>query len=330
MWAIDLSVCAQMACTIGASRRTLNALKYAIDVLEYQFVEAFADLLGVIRLNVSIYHNAMVCGNWRLHEKEVGITCFHMVTIGACVLEVPGYGSTCLNVGDLVIFPKEIAHTMAPLQEEAGPQVHMPYAAAKNLAGTGMLCGEVRFQHRASNQLLAALPPVFIIPNDAACNWLGPLVQLLVEESVRSSAGASVIINRLSEIVFMYALRHYVVTHPEQTGVLSLYAHPRLSNAIDLMHKNPGQEWTLEMMAKNAAQSRTQFAKTFRAVSGLTPMEYLTWWRMQLAWVYLAEGGRVSYVAEKVGYKSESSFMRAFKSAFGVSAGQVRKSLVQN
>lgn len=288
-------------------------------------MEAFSDLLRMIRLSVSIYHNAMVCGNWRIHEKEPGITCFHMVTLGGCKMEVPGHLVATLNVGDLVIFPREIAHTMEPLQPISGPQTHLPYKQASVLDGTGMLCGEVRFQHKASSQLLGALPPVFIIPNDATCEWLGPLVKLMVEESMSEFPGSNVIIDRLSEIIFMYALRHYVSTHPGQTGVLALYSHPRLSVAINVMHANPELDWTLELLAKNAAQSRTQFAKTFREVSGLTPMEYLTWWRMQLAWVYLGEGNSVSATCEKIGYRSESSFLRAFKKAFGVNAGYVRR-----
>lgn len=314
-----------MTCTIVAILRTLNSKKSAITVLEYQTMEAFCDLLRVIRLNVFIYHNAMVCGNWRLNEKELGITCFHMVTLGGCKMEVPGYLNTTLNAGDLVIFPKEISHTMAPLEERLEPHVHLPYSKASARDGTGMLCGEVRFQHRASHQLLAALPSVFIIPNDDGCNWLGPIATLLREESLAGAAGANVFIDRLAEVVFMYALRHYVVTHSGQTGILSLYSHPRLSIAINLMHDEPERDWTLEALAKHSAQSRTQFAKTFREVSGLTPMEYLTWWRMQLAWGYLSEGNSVSSVAEKIGYKSESSFMRAFKKVFEVTAGHVRK-----
>lgn len=171
--------------------------------------------------------------------------------------------------------------------------------------------------------MLAALPPVFIIPNDEGRNWLVPLVQLMVGESVSGSARSNVIIDRISEVVFMYALRHYVTTHPGQTGVLSLYAHPRLSIAINVMHKNPEQAWTLEMLAKHATQSRTQFTKTFHKVSGLTPVEYLTWWLMQLVWVYLSEGDSVYSVAEKIGYKSDSSFLRAFRKAFDLNAGQV-------
>lgn len=289
------------------------------------FMGAFSELLQIIRLNVSIYHNAMVCGNWQLNEKELGVTCFHMVTIGSCRLDVPGHLTRLLTIGDLVIFPKEIAHCMVPIGSVQGPQVHAAYSEATLSEGTGMLCGKVKFQHRASNQLLAALPPVLIIPNNETCDWLKPIVGLMVNESLKGNAAANVIVDRLAELLFMHALRHFVTNHPDQIGVMALYNHTKLSLAVNAFHKQPSDLWTLDSLAKCAAQSRTQFAKKFREVSGWTPMEYVTWWRMQLAWSYLKEGDSVSMTAEKIGYRSESSFLRVFKKTFDISAGQVRR-----
>ncbi len=54
-------------------------------------------------------------------------------------------------------------------------------------------------------------------------------------------------------------------------------------------------------------------------------MQYLVWWRMQLAWSALQEGKDVATTAEQVGYRSEAAFSRAFQKAFGVSAGAVRR-----
>lgn len=288
-------------------------------------MNAFAELMRVIHLNVTIYHNAMVCGDWRIHEKEVGITCFHMVTIGACKLDVPGHLSAELNVGDLVIFPSEIPHTMTPAQANTGPQVHLPYEQGAGKQGTGMFCGEVRFEHRASRELIRALPPVFIVPNDATCHWLSPIVNLLIKESMQVTAASNVVIDRLSEVLFIYAFRHFVKEHPEKSGFMSLYAHPQLSLAVEAIHRAPERDWTLGELARQAAKSRTQFAKRFRETSGLTPMQYLLWWRMQLAWFHLSHGQAISEVSNKVGYQSESSFLRAFKKTFGVNAGAVRK-----
>ena len=49
------------------------------------------------------------------------------------------------------------------------------------------------------------------------------------------------------------------------------------------MHDRPGHPWTLEDLASRACMSRTVFAQKFRQKVGMTPMEYLTRWRMLLA-----------------------------------------------
>ena len=41
-------------------------------------------------------------------------------------------------------------------------------------------------------------------------------------------------------------------------------------------------------------------------------MQYLTWWRLQIAWSLLAEGKSIALVADNVVYLSESAFSNAF------------------
>jgi len=94
------------------------------------------------------------------------------------------------------------------------------------------------------------------------------------------------------------------------------------------MHQHPEQEWTLESLAAVAALSRTAFAETFKAVSGWTPGQYLTWWRMQLAWSLLQSGTKTAEVAHQVGYQSESAFSRVFQKMFAISAGKVRRGIL--
>ncbi len=288
-------------------------------------MDAFSDLIRMIRLDAEIYHNAFVCGNWRLDEYEPGATCFHMVTLGECHLEVPGYLTTEIKRGDLVVFPREIKHSMTPLKPTEGEQEHLPYTQASEKDGIGMLCGKLRFQHTAGNQLLDSLPAVIHIPHQEAKTWLAPIFDLIITESFTSSSASSVLLDRVSEILFIQALRHHLQSHKPQLGVLALYGHPRLAVALTAIHRSPESNWTLETMARCAAQSRTQFAKTFRETSGWTPMQYLTWWRMQLAWSYLRDGLSIADVAERVGYQSESSFSRIFKKTFSENAGSVRK-----
>lgn len=287
--------------------------------------DAFSQVLQLLKLDVAIYHNAKVCGNWRIDEHRIGATCFHIVTEGRCSLDVPGHFKGVLECGDLVIFPRELTHHMQPLTVLSGEQQHLDYSVAESIDGTGLLCGEVIFQHKGYRYLLDALPPVFIIRCHESVGWLRSLLDMIVMENSQTGPASKVIFNRLSELLFTYAVRQYLTTNLKEVGFLALYGHPRLANAINAVHHAPEKNWTLERMAEQAASSRSSFAETFKKVSGWTVGQYLNWWRMQLAWSLLSKGNSVSQVAAKVGYKSESAFSRAFKNEFLISAGKVRR-----
>jgi len=60
----------------------------------------------------------------------------------------------------------------------------------------------------------------------------------------------------------------------------------------------------------------------------MTPLHYLTRWRMQLAreWLNDPELAMID-IAERVGYSSEAAFSRAFKREFGLSPGVSRSQM---
>jgi len=301
-----------------------NTIKY----VKSSGFDGLSEVLQLLKLDVDIYHNAKVCGDWRIDEHTIGATCFHIVTLGSCMMSVPGHSPTKLNVGDLVIFPRELTHHMLPSKPQQGAQQHLSFEEAKTLEGTGILCGEVRFQHTGSRFLLDALPVFFIIRHSDNNHWLNSILELIVYENNNSKPASKTIINRLSELLFSYALRQHLENNPDESGMLAVYGDHHLSNAIRCIHNAPQKNWTLASLAKEVGLSRTVFTEKFKAISGWTVGQYLIWWRMQLAWSLLSNGNSVSQVADSVGYKSESSFSRAFSKMFAISAGKVRRNLI--
>lgn len=289
-------------------------------------MSSFIDFIELIKLRVEVYHNSRVCGHWIINEHSNDQTCFHMTTQGCCELVVPDYGSWHLKEGDLVIFPKELPHSMTSSVPLSGPQEHLLIADSQHIEGTSMLCGKATFQHKGSQHLLDALPPVFVIQRDETTPWLSNLLALLIEESLNSHKNTNAIIDRQCELLFAYALRHFVEHDALNESVLALFSHRKISKAIEAIHSQPEYDWQLSSLAVKAGMSRTQFAQTFKKISGWTAMQYVTWWRMQLAWSYLYAGDTVALVAEKIGYQSEAAFSRAFSKHFGESAGSVRRS----
>lgn len=284
----------------------------------------FNDVLDIIHLDVEVYHNARVCGDWQITEHSLGATCFHMPTQGSCLLSVPDEGEWCLNEGDLVIFPKELPHTMVPLYPSEGCQQHLPIQDSQHISGTSMLCGKINYRHAGGEHLMTLLPNVLVVEADKSRQWLGPVTDLIVLESLQGSGMKGPVLNRLCELLMVYALRCYAERYVHHGNLLALYSHSKLFNAVHAIHSYPEHSWTLASLANESAMSRTRFAELFSREAGITATQYLMWWRMQLAWTKLSAGDTVESVSESVGYRSEAAFSRAFKKTFGKTVGSVR------
>lgn len=284
------------------------------------------ELLALIDLRCTVYHNQQLCGDWELAEHEVGQTCFHLVSHGTCELSWGGR-QWQLGAGDLVLFPAEEPHRLRTLKPADQPMQTFSMDQHLEQDHTGLLCASVHFAHQASHALLAALPPMTLLRRtEANAPWLTPLLLQILRESRHPAPGQAAVLDHLAELVFMQALRHHDNdSGSAATGVLNLLRDKRLARAVHAFHDAPEQHWTLDELATKAAMSRSRFAAHFRAISGWTPAHYMTWWRMQLAWTCLQRGDSVISVAQTVGYRSEAAFSRAFRRAFGTTAGAVRR-----
>lgn len=84
------------------------------------------------------------------------------------------------------------------------------------------------------------------------------------------------------------------------------------------MHASSAYPWTVSLLAKATAQSRSAFFERFRTALGVPPMRYLLDWRMVLSRHMLQQEGRsIAKVAERVGYSSTGSFSAAFTRHIG-------------
>jgi len=99
-----------------------------------------------------------------------------------------------------------------------------------------------------------------------------------------------------------------------------------VGRALAALHRTPARDWTIELLAREVALSRSALAERFTQFVGAPPMQYLTNWRMQLAANHLLSGTEnVAAIANRVGYESEAAFSRAFKKAVGTPPSEWRK-----
>jgi len=192
-----------------------------------------------------------------------------------------------------------------------------------------VVCCFLGCDERPYNPLLTALPAVIHLSASdpqAAPGWLGTLLPIAAGESGRARAGSQNVLARLSELMFVEAIRRYIeMLPPSQTGWLAGLRDPMVGQALAALHGEPSALWTVEGLARLTGLSRSVFAERFTTMVGHPPMQYLALWRMQLAARLLADGGAVAATATTVGYESEAAFSRAFKKLVGHAPGTWRR-----
>ena len=194
---------------------------------------------------------------------------------------------------------------------------------------TEMVCGVLLFQHPLAIKLLDILPSQIVIRCEEASslNIIENISQLLESESKTIGVGAEAVIARLSDIMVVQAMRQYLNSLDDnQLGWLAALNDKRIGNALKLIHADPSKHWSLEELGREVGMSRTSFAQQFKQLVGNTPIEYLTEWRMSLAYskLQLSEDSILA-IALDVGYQSEAAFSRAFKKIIGKSPNEIRK-----
>jgi AraC-like DNA-binding protein len=184
-----------------------------------------------------------------------------------------------------------------------------------------MLTGTYQTPSEISRLLLAALPAVIVIPDDA---WDCRFLTLLNDELSKPDAGQEVVLDRLLDLVLVEALRSWLASTPPGQP----HPDPLVDNAIQLMHDAPSRRWTVASLADAVGISRAALARRFTDRVGKAPMAYLTEWRLALAADLLTEpAATIESVAHRVGYGGAFALSTAFKRVRGVSPHEYRMAL---
>ena len=172
------------------------------------------------------------------------------------------------------------------------------------------------------------MPDLIHIKNEdpARTSMLDSILRFITTETESAQPGADVIVDKLSEILFIHVIRAYMQQSGVKTGLLAALSDTKLGRVIKAVHEDPAFSWSVSNLAEKAGMSRSAFASHFQTISGITPMQYVTNWRMQTAFEKLRTGkDSAARIAEQSGYQTEASFRKAFKKHMGIGPGAVRR-----
>ena len=247
---------------------------------------------------------------------------FFGVVEGSCELTVEDAASVTFQAGDVVILTATRPYTMtsgAPAELVDAKRQFSGVPGSIFEVGDGdrflVLGGHIEV---GSAVFADVLPPVLHLgAGSSHARTLRWLLGQLVAEAETKAPLASLASSQLAQMMFVQLLRAHL-DGGEVAGWLRALGDARLAPALRLMQSQPARAWKLEELAKAAAMSRTTFAARFKSVAGISPLAFLTEWRMHLAQRSLREGhASIAELASTLGYASESAFSNAFKRVIG-------------
>jgi AraC family transcriptional regulator, alkane utilization regulator len=314
-------------------------------------MDALSDVLKSVRLEGAIYLNAEFTAPWcvltkyglaSVSERLAGaehMVFFHFITEGGCKVQLGSAGEVLdVVAGDLLLLPQGDTHLMGsdprlpPMESSTLPEANADIIQMRHGGGgavTRVVCGYVACSRSVSRLLFDALPGVLRIPigDGPGATLLRELLRVGVHESSAARPGAQSMLAKLSELMFVEAMRRYVESlPPEGKGWLAGVRDKHVGRALALLHGEPGRAWTVDELARAVALSRSALAERFAALVGEPPIQYLMRWRLALAAQTLRAGNEsIGRVAERSGYESEAAFSRAFKREFGMPPAAWRK-----
>lgn len=306
-------------------------------------MDLLSNILELLKLRGTLYFRTSFNPPWGvLVPAFENVSRFHFVHRGRFWLTVAGVKEPLLlEQGDLVIITHGAEHALRdepdrPLKtvdqvvSDAGFTGEGALVMGEQGSGyeTQLVCGHFAFDRDATHPLVEQLPPYLHIKDfgESSTLWLESTLKLIGAEAGRGNLGSDLIALKLTEIIFTQAIRAYLNGDGQRQLVFKGVVDAHIGRSLTAMHRNPSEAWTLETMARNAGLSRTAFANRFHELMGMTPIQYLTSWRMQIARRSLVESDASIYeVAEQSGYQSEAAFGRVFKRHFDVAPATYRR-----
>lgn len=318
-------------------------------------MDVLSDVLRAVRLTGAVYFDINAREPWiaasppgssicrHVMPEHEHIISFHIMLDGWCWAQLADESQPAVRLegGDAVIFVRGDGHFMTTeAGKRSAPDLSLYYRPTdrplpfvfKEFGGSGpasrFVCGYLGCDARPFNPILDALPRLLHVKRSSTGGQLThDLIRVALAETQRPSAGGETMLSKLSEVMFLQAVRQHIDSLPQESnGWLAALRDRQIGAALKLMHGRPAESWTLDSLAREVGMSRSVFAERFAEIMREPAMHYLSNWRLQLAASLLERRNlSISQAAAEVGYESEAAFNRAFKKQVGMPPGAWRR-----
>jgi AraC-like DNA-binding protein len=315
-------------------------------------VDALSDVLRIAHLNGGVFLHAEFTAPWCLAARMAPELCapflgpathlipYHFLVEGELAVSLQGGEPRTARGGEMILFPRNDMHMMG--SDLSGTPVSMrdvllpPEGSGLHSirhggggAPTRMICGYLGCEVTRGNPVFAALPGIMQIRVEEVgpAEWIRSTFQYAANEIAAGHVGSETMLAKLSELLFVEAVRRYARDLPAgTTGWFAGLRDPVVARALALLHGDIARNWSVDDLGRETGLSRSALADRFTRIMGMPPMHYLGDWRMHVAAQSL-KGSSIplAKLAGRVGYESEAAFSRAFRKAFGTAPATWRR-----
>ena len=161
--------------------------------------------------------------------------------------------------------------------------------------------------------------------NETQLNKILPLLNTYIEEAHLALPWGNVILESFFKAIVVETCRFY--SNNKSNKAKQLF---RIEKVINYINENIDKQITLKELAGVAELNDQVFRILFKKTTGHTPANYIIERRISIATHLLVnENLFVSKIAERVGFKNKSYFVRKFKEIMGVTPGVYAKSRIK-
>lgn len=316
-------------------------------------MDLLSDVLRVARLSGGVFLRAEFSAPWCVASQMAPEMCapllrpaghliqYHYIVEGSPRVCIAGQPETAVTLrpGEVVILAQNDVHLLGsdlslrptPSRELAVPAENGMYQVTYGGGGepVRMICGYLGCDLAQGNPVLASLPGILRIAlaEEGEGDWIRSTFTYAAHEIAADRPGCETVLAKLSELLFIEAVRRHVATLDEgATGWLAGLRDPYVSRALALFHGDIARAWTMDELSREVGLSRSALADRFQRLLGQPPMSYLARWRMDVAAQRLrSTSASLAQVANAVGYEAEAAFSRAFKKTYEVAPATWRR-----
>jgi len=300
--------------------------KKAFDVLR--------DVLETLHFRGSIFFRSDLAAPWGMSLAGDESPRFHIAVSGECYVGIDDQDGVKVKSHDVIMIPKGSSHWISDQPGRAlVPSAEAADACALNspMFQNGeitnrIICGVIHFEQSLSHPIFDALPAVmhFRMLKENGAIW--SVINLIETEAASPQGSNGAVVDRLTEVLFIQLMNHYVQTNESATGFLAALSDKRVYKALALIHKEPEFDWTLSSLGERAGMSKATLVRRFQEIIGVAPMTYISNWRIMKAYDLVKYTTTpLEQVAESTGFASARTLARAFQRHYDYTPSVLRR-----